>query len=134
MLVELLKSGYGNEQKLNCAQKILFASNEAFQLGLCDDALSLAGGFGGGMAIENSCGALTAGVMVLGKLFPGTDEASKKRLGSLTKELLTTYEAKMGHIDCAPLKKEYRNDEIGCKNIIIEAAVILESIVQRELK
>jgi len=133
MLVILLESGYGNEQKLNCAQKILFAANEVYQLGLSDEALSLAGGFGGGMGIESTCGALTAGVMVLSKLFPIKDDESKKYLYALTKEYLETYKEKMGHIDCTPLKKAFRNDVIGCKDVIVESARILDAMITREL-
>ncbi len=133
MLVKLLENGYGNEQKLNCAQKILFASNEAYELGLNEEALGVAGGFGGGMGIESTCGALTAGIMVLGRLFPAKDDESKKYLTGLVQEYLNTYKDKMNSIECAPLKKEHRNDEIGCKNVIIASAKILDTIVQREL-
>lgn len=30
MLAELIKSGYGNEEGLNCAEKILYGANEKF--------------------------------------------------------------------------------------------------------
>lgn len=133
MLVKLIKADYGNDRNLNCAQKILYASNDAYKMGLDEEALSLASGFGGGMGIESTCGALTAGVMVLGKLFPIYDLDSKKHLYSLTKEYIETYKNKMGFIDCSLLKKEHRTEEIGCKNVIVEAAIILDKIVQREI-
>lgn len=131
MLVELIKNGYGNEQKLNCAQKILHASNEAYQLNLSEDALSLAGGFGGGMAVESTCGVITAGVMVLSSLFPAKDEISKKILYGITKDFIETYRQKMGAIDCAPLKKMYRTEDTGCQDVIVEAAIILDQIIQK---
>lgn len=69
MVADLIKKGYGEKENLNCAEKILYASNEAYNLGLDKKALKLSAGFGGGMAIESVCGALTGAIMVLGCLF-----------------------------------------------------------------
>ena len=69
MLAELIESGFGNSEDFNCAEKILYGANQAYQLGLNKDALKLSAGFGGGMGIGDTCGALTASVMVLSLLF-----------------------------------------------------------------
>ena len=52
MLHELLKNGFGKDRDFNCAEKMLYGANEAYRLGLSPEALKLAAGFGGGMAIE----------------------------------------------------------------------------------
>ena len=53
----------------NCAEAILRAFNTTLELGLDDDALRLAAGFGGGLGHSGCvCGALAAAVMVLGAL------------------------------------------------------------------
>ena len=52
MLAELIKNGFGEKEDLNCAEKILWGANNAYNLGLDREALKLASGFGGGMAIE----------------------------------------------------------------------------------
>jgi len=134
MLYELLKSGYGEKEDLNCAEKILYGANESYHLGLDREALKLAAGFGGGMAIEDVCGALTASIMVLGKLFVKNSAHESSRIKELTKEFLTSYQKEMGSIECAPLKAKYRTDAIKCRDIILKAAQILDSIVARELK
>jgi C_GCAxxG_C_C family probable redox protein len=134
MLYELLKDGYGKDQDFNCAEKILYGANEVYQLGLNKEALKMAAGFGGGMAIEDVCGALTASLMVLGRLFVKNNAHESTRVKDLTKELLASYRKEMGEIDCAPLKVKYRTEEIQCRDVILKAAEILDLIVKRELK
>lgn len=134
MLYELLKDGYGNAQDYNCAEKILYGANEVYQLGLDKEALKMAAGFGGGMAIEDICGALTASIMVLGKLFVKNNAHESTKIKNFTKELLELYRKEMGEIDCAPLKAKYRTEEIKCRDVILKAAEILDGIVMREKK
>ena len=134
MLYGLLKNGFGQNEDYNCAEKILYGANEAYHLGLSKDALKMSAGFGGGMAIEDVCGALTASIMVLGRLFVRENAHESTRIKDLTKELLESYRAAMGDIDCTPLKARYRTEEIKCRDVILKAAEILDEIVQRELK
>ncbi len=134
MLSELLKNGYGKDRDFNCAEKILYGANEVYQLGLNKEALKLSSGFGGGMAIEGTCGALTASIMVLGRLFVKETAHESTRIKELTKELFEEYRKAMGDIDCAPLKAKYRTEEIGCRDVIFKAAEILDGIIARERK
>lgn len=132
MLYELIENGYGEKEDFNCAEKILYGANDAYKLGLSKDALKLAAGFGGGMAIESVCGALTAGIMVLGRLFVRNNAHESTKIKELTKELFEKYQKEMGDIHCAPLKARYRTEEIKCRNVILKAAKILDEIVARE--
>ncbi|MEW9125165.1 MAG: C-GCAxxG-C-C family (seleno)protein, partial [Thermotaleaceae bacterium] len=117
---------------LNCAEKILYGANQAYKLGLDEESLRLAAGFGGGMGIESTCGALTASVMVLSKLFVENVAHKSTKIKALTKELLDEYRGLMGDIDCKPLKASYRTEDIGCDKVIIAAAEVLDRIVTRE--
>lgn len=132
MLYNLLKQGYGDDLDLNCAEKILYGANGAYHLGLDKEALKLAAGFGGGMAIEDVCGALAGSIMVLGRLFVKERAHESTRIKDLTKELFESYRRAMGEIDCAPLKAKYRTEECKCRDVILKAAEILDGIVLRE--
>ena len=132
MLAELIKNGFGEKEDLNCAEKILYGANIAYDLGLDKEALKLVAGFGGGMAIEDKCGALTASVMVLSKLFVKERAHESERIKELTQKLFEDYRKEMGHIDCAPLKKMHRTEELKCSNIILKAAELLDRIVIEE--
>ncbi|RNC29100.1 MAG: hypothetical protein AWM53_01020 [Candidatus Dichloromethanomonas elyunquensis] len=132
MLSELINQGFGEREDLNCAETMLFAANKVYDLGLDKEALKLSAGFGGGMAIENKCGALTASIMVLGKMFVKDRAHESSKIKELTKELFEKYQEEMGSIDCAPLKKNYRTEEFKCRYVIYKAAEILERMIERE--
>lgn len=132
MLADLIAEGYGNAEDFNCAEKILYGANEAYGLGLSKGALRMAAGFGGGMAIEDVCGALTAAIMVLSFLFVQKNAHESTRIKDLTKELFAEYDKAMGSIKCAPLKAAHRTEELKCRNVILRAAEVLDRIVERE--
>lgn len=132
-LYELLESGYGKDEDLNCAEKILYGANEIYDLGLDKNALRLASGFGGGMGIESVCGALTGSIMVLGRLFVEEKAHESTRIKEISSQMLVRYEREMGYIDCTPLKKSYRTEQIKCDRVILKAAEILDDIIAREL-
>lgn len=132
MLANLIDKGFGKEQDLNCAETILYGANTAYDLRVTTDDLRLSAGFGGGMGIESVCGALTASVMVLSKLFVQQRAHESTRIKELTQELFSAYEKEMGSILCGPLKERYRTEKLGCRQVIQKAAEILDTIIARE--
>lgn len=132
MLADLIKAGFGIDQDYNCAETILAGANQVYHLGLDREAIKLAAGFGGGMAIGGDCGALTGAIMVLGRLYVKERAHESSKIKELTKELFTKYRQEMGATDCAPLKAKYRNAEVQCRLVILKAAEILDEIVARE--
>jgi C_GCAxxG_C_C family probable redox protein len=132
-LSELINDGYMEKNDLNCAETILFAANEVHHLGLESDALKLAAGFGGGMGIEATCGALTGAVMVLGRIFAKDKGHDTPRLQELCAEFLEEYRSQMGDIDCTPLKERYRSEELKCRRVVLKSAEILENLIEKEL-
>lgn len=132
MLADLIKAGFGIAEDYNCAETILAGANQVYHLGLDKEALKLAAGFGGGMAIEGDCGALTAAIMVLGRLYVKERAHESSKVKELTKKLLDRYRQEMGETDCAPLKAKYRNEEVKCRLVILKAAEILDEIVAGE--
>jgi C_GCAxxG_C_C family probable redox protein len=133
MLTELILQGFGEKEDLNCAEKILYAANKAYNLNLTPSELKIAAGFGGGMAIGSVCGTLTASVMVLSMLFTENTGHQSPRLKPLTQELFTEYKAAMESINCSELKALHYTPEVKCKNVIVAAAGILDKIVTREI-
>ena len=128
-LSELLENGYGEEHDLNCAETILWGANAVYDLGLDRNALRLAAGFGGGMGVEATCGALTGAVMVIGRLFTRDRGHESPRLKELCSRFLEAYRTEMGSIDCAPLKARYRTEELKCRPVVLKAARLLEELI-----
>lgn len=132
MLKELIEQGYGERQDYNCAEKIFYGANEAYQLDIEKSALRLSAGFGGGMGIGSVCGALTASVMVLSCLFVEDKAHESDRIPKLTQELFQSYCQEMGEMNCESLKARYRTEEYKCREVISKAAEILDRIIARE--
>ncbi|NTU42466.1 MAG: C_GCAxxG_C_C family protein [Nitrospirales bacterium] len=137
MVSVLIRNGYGEDIKLNCAEKILHGANEVYDLGIDREALKLARGLGGGMGIESVCGALSASVLVMGKLFAEAEAQDKTkpdntRVKELAREFFSAFQGEMGEMNCKPLKERYFTKDLKCRGIIEKAAEILDAIVQRE--
>lgn len=132
-LTEIVESGLDKKEDLNCAETILHAANRAYKMELDKTALKLAAGFGGGMGIESTCGAITASVMVLSHLFVKEKGHESDYIKELTKELFSRFELKMNSVFCSNLKDKYKDPQTGCRPVIYEASHILENIIDREL-
>ena len=91
MLLKLLQDGFGSAMDLNCAEKILYGANWAYNMKLPGEALKLAAGFGGGMGVESSCGVITGGVMVLSSLYVSRNGHESGRIKALEKEFIETF-------------------------------------------
>jgi C_GCAxxG_C_C family probable redox protein len=131
-LSELVNDGYMKKEDLNCAEAILFGANKVYSLGLDPRALKLAAGFGGGMGIETTCGALTGAVMVLGRIFAKDKGHDTPRLKELCAEFLEEYRRQMGSIDCKTLKDRYWTKKRECHSVVLKSAEILEQLIERE--
>jgi coenzyme A diphosphatase NUDT7 len=129
----IIQEDRSNYKDLSCAEKILYAANEAYDLNLDGEALKLAAGFGGGMGIESVCGALTAGIMAIGKLYTEDRAHTSPKVKELSQQFLNTYKEKMDSLLCNELKAKHANPEIKCKFIILEAAELLDEVIQKEM-
>ena len=74
---------------LNCSQAVLSSYCEEFGLG-CEQASKIATGFGGGMRMAETCGAVTGAFMVLGLKF-GNNTAEDKESKAKTYEKIVEY-------------------------------------------
>lgn len=128
---ELITNDTTRKMDLNCAESILFASNEAMGLGLDKKARLLASGFGGGLGIGHVCGALTGGIMVLGRLYVKDHAHEDPRIKDVEKELIAAFEKEYGTLMCTPIKDKHSHPELRCKSVIVKAAEILEEVIRK---
>ena len=112
----------------NCAQSVLAALGS--YTGIEEAAaLSVSGGFGGGVRCGEICGAASGAVMALGLAFPfadGDDALAKARIAKLTMAMNRDFIAKFGCIRCQDLKR----NGIPCDDLISWAAQHAEEIIK----
>lgn len=129
MLKEYYLENVYQKFDLNCAESVLFTADKVYCLLLPADALHLSSAFGGGMFIEEKCGAVTGSLMVLGYIFVKDNAHSTDYLKEIVKTFFIEFENLMGSCECSPLKEKHRSKTSGCQSVIASALDILEKTV-----
>lgn len=120
---------YYNED-YNCAESILLAANQKYQLEIPTEEIPLIAGFGGGMCVEGPCGALTGGVAALGKMLVKTRAHDSEGLKTHIQTYIAQFQSTLGSYDCAPLKDKYKTADEGCIQTVLLAADVLEDFIK----
>ncbi len=131
MLKDKVMKYYAEDNDLNCAEAMLYGSNDEYDLNLSEDALKTMSAFGGGMAVESVCGALTGAVAVLGVMFTGDKSLDKDRRKEIIADFYKSFEEKLGTDNCEELKEKYRDEVEGCLRVVELSAEVLEEIIDK---
>lgn len=130
-LVETAKKYCTGEYDLNCAECIMYAVNEEYNLNLTEQTLKAMADFGGGMAIGDVCGVVTGAIAVIGIMFTEISVHKSPVVREMARELVNKFKERLGYIKCVDLKREYK-DVKKCTLMIEVGAEILENIVLKE--
>jgi C_GCAxxG_C_C family probable redox protein len=128
----------------NCSQAVFGSYSEQFGLNF-DRALKIATGFGGGMRIGETCGAVTGAFMVLGLKYGNTtaqDRQAKEKTYEMIIEFTNRFKARNGSVVCRELlgcdistqegQKKARDEGLFssvCPEMVKNAAEILEEML-----
>lgn len=95
-----------HQEGYNCAQSVLLAFAERYNLDK-DLAARLAAGLGGGMGrAARTCGAVTGAIIVLGLQHgnhPPMDKQAKERAYAMARQFQAEFQARLGGLDCRDL-------------------------------
>ncbi len=96
---------FNSNKRMNCAQAIVLTYADL--IGLTENqAINLTAGFGRGMGKGQTCGAVTAMLMIA-----GLNESEAK-----CREIVNAFEEKMGSILCSELLEKYTKE--GCPHFV----------------
>lgn len=127
---------YGIDKNLyhyNCAEVLLNACNDYYNLKVSKDMLKAVIPFGGGMYLESTCGILTGSLVALGLIFAEDKPSNNEKVKKITSEWLGIFEYKFGNINCKELKASHSDPGFGCRPLILEASDLLEQVIGRYL-
>ena len=127
----------------NCSQAVFAAFSE--QLDLSEEkALKVAAGFGGGMRMAETCGALTGAFMAIGLKYGATeakDQATKKKTYAVIEDITERFRKRNSFVICRELlscdistpegMKTASEKELikkACPKMVKDAAELLEEI------
>ncbi len=132
MLLEMVRKYYGKEYDLNCAETMVYAANEEYGLNLNKETFKTMAAFGGGMAMEATCGVVTGSICVLGIMFTKERGHESDYVKTLTQEYIEKFKSECNALNCDNLKALYKKEDIRCLTIIEKGAIILDEIILRE--
>lgn len=134
MMLKEYAARYYTEDKCNCAEAVLLAANEAYGLGLSEDACKLVGGFGGGVGCGSACGALLGAVAALGAMKMGRRAQETYGFNKECGDLAREFAAQLGDLNCAVLRKLHADQTNRCLKTVLAACDVLESHLAAAVK
>lgn len=117
----------------NCAETVLLAANDAWDLDLSEDTIHVMAGFGGGMGTGNACGAITGGVAALSTRFVNGKAHNSPQMMQYVREFINTVNEHCGTTMCQVLKPIYFKSEIRCLNTIKTIVAYLDEIYEKAI-
>lgn len=130
VLIDKVRKYYDKAYDLNCAETMLYAANEEYGLKLSKETLKSVAAFGGGMGVEEMCGAITGSLAVIGIMYTKDRAHESDKVKLLAKEFIESFRHELGYDNCKVLKKEFRTEEERCSKMEEAAAYILEDVIK----
>ena len=129
MLKDLYEKYY-YDMNYNCAETLIRAANDYYDLGLHDRDMIAFGGFGAGIQTGNTCGAILSAVSVLSMKYVEKKAHESKDIKPVTTELIRKFNIKYGSVLCKDIKPQSFKPDVRCKATIETACDILEQVIE----
>jgi len=128
----MLKDNIGKyyfEGNYNCAETIIRAGNEYYNLGLHDNDMILVGAFGGGIQCGNTCGAILSAAGILSMKYVEKKAHESADIKKVTTNLIREFNLKYGSTLCKDIKAQSFKPEYRCLKTVEAACDILEKVI-----
>ena len=123
------RAEYYYKQGYNCAESVLRAANDVYELGLSEDAFLACGGFGGGMGCGQACGALCGGISAISAKLIETKAHDTPELRGTCTQLVAAFNRILGDTQCKNLMGKYKKPDTGCLTTFLLGCEALESVL-----
>lgn len=129
MLKDLLGKYYF-DQNYNCAETILRAGNEYYNLGLHDRDMIMVAAYGAGIQSGNTCGAVLAGASILSMKYVEEKAHESEDIRPVVVNMIRKFNAIYGSTLCKDIKPQSFKPEYRCQKTIETACDIIEEVIQ----
>lgn len=129
MLKERAYDYYENKD-CNCAEAVIRAANDEYDLGINEQGLKAFGGFGGGMQCGNVCGALSGGLGAISAKEIKTCAHQTESLAPKCRAMMDGFKEKFGSAFCTKVKADHSSKTQRCWKVVEGAAEVLEEIMK----
>jgi len=120
---------YYFEGNYNCAETILRAGNEYYNLGLGDRDMILVGAYGAGIQCGNTCGAVLSGAAILSMKYVEAKAHESEDIKPVTVKLIRKFKEKYGSTLCKDIKPQSFKPEYRCLKTVEAACDFIEETI-----
>ncbi|MBO4373633.1 MAG: C_GCAxxG_C_C family protein [Lachnospiraceae bacterium] len=120
---------YYMEGNYNCAETVIRAGNDYYDLGLHDHDMISYGVFGAGIQTGNTCGAVIAAAAILSMKYVEKKAHESEDIKPVTLKLIRAFNERYGSILCKDIKAQSFDREVRCRKTVETACDILESVI-----
>ena len=121
---------YYLDKDQNCAETVLHIINDEYHLNLTEDDFLLIGGFGGGCGCGITCGALTASIAALGKLYIKDRAHATEGFMPMCREFVEEFKKSLSSIECSTLKPQNFEEGKRCIKTVNQACDLFENFIK----
>ena len=130
----MLKDEFGKyyfDGNYNCAESLIRAANDYYQLGIEDRDMILFGGYGAGIQCGNTCGAMLAAVAVLSLRYIPAKAHESADITPVVNLFAERFQKKMGTGDllCSRIKPLHFQEGFRCRATVAAACDLLEQVI-----
>ncbi|MBQ1902193.1 MAG: C_GCAxxG_C_C family protein [Lachnospiraceae bacterium] len=129
MLKDHIKTYYF-DQNYNCAETIIHAGNDYYELGLHDRDMKMLGAYGAGMQCGNTCGAILAGASILSMKYIEAKAHESDDIRPVTQAMIKAFKEKYGSTLCRDIKPQSFRPEYRCLKTVETACDIIEQVIE----
>lgn len=122
---------YYTEHNYNCAETLIHACNDYYHLNLHEEDMIMMAGFGGGMFVGSTCGALIGSVAALSKLIVTTKAHETANIRPSIQACYRNFNKELGATDCAHVKAVHHSKETRCLPTVLKACDALEETIKQ---
>lgn len=128
MLKEIALQYY--EKGYNCAESMLRAGNEYYQLGLHEHDMRMCAAFGGGFQLGDVCGVISGAACVISCRYVESKAHDYKDMREMTQKMVLAFQKRMKSRLCAEIKPLFYSKESKCAPTVAVGAEVLEAFIQ----
>lgn len=129
MLKDHIKTYYF-DQNYNCAETIIHAGNDYYELGLHDRDMKMLGAYGAGVQCGNTCGAILAGASILSMKYIEAKAHESDDIRPVTQAMIKAFKEKYGSTLCRDIKPQSFRPEYRCLKTVETACDIIEQVIE----
>jgi len=114
---------------MNCAEALLRAANDKYEINLQEESFRMLQGFGAGFYSERTCGAFSGSLAALGAMYTEERPSEQAKMTRAAKLLVEEFQKEFGSLDCDYIKKYHRDEIVACNPVKLRAGQVLDRVV-----